>query len=123
MTQMADADRRLARLREVLQRLAEGAEQQSAYLQSQGFRTADELALEFDDSLHAVDTLVDAGLLTADGARLVRDLDRELATMSGMENEALWTLEALGERSEWEAVRELAEHARSTITPTSGGLA
>ncbi|HEY2702914.1 MAG TPA: hypothetical protein VGL20_04420, partial [Candidatus Dormibacteraeota bacterium] len=66
------------------------------------------------------DALVDARMLTAGGATLVREVEQQLASMSGAESEALWTLDALRERPEWEAVRELAEHALTTISrPTT----
>jgi hypothetical protein len=108
-------------LRDVLRRLAAPAPDQIAYLRSIGVAPiADELALELDDAVRALPTLVAEGCLTAEQARRISTLDRKLESMSGGDNARLWTENALRQSVEWEQVRLLAATALAQLPePTS----
>ena len=69
---------------------------------------ADELALELRDQVLLVDQFVESGYLASEEAEAIRRLDALLAGMSGPDNAALWTTDALATRSEWESVRSEA---------------
>lgn len=71
---------------------------------------ADELALEFEESLQgALSTDLVSDPTTREA---IADLDQHLERMSGEGNGHLWTSSALARRPEWEIVRNLARRAR-----------
>lgn len=67
----------------------------------------DEFALELHDNALLLDQFVELGFLSAQDAAAVRKLDAQMEAMSGPENAALWTVEAL-DTSEWNNIRESA---------------
>jgi hypothetical protein len=67
---------------------------------------ADELALDFEESLQGCDGAQPR--LATIVREAVRELDKHLEQMSGPDNSSLWTDEALARSAEWERVRELA---------------
>ncbi|BAC89374.1 hypothetical protein [Gloeobacter violaceus] len=100
-------EQRLHALELCLLRLAAPADEQAAYLEKLGVSpSADELALEFDDSLAGLPVLVEKRLLTPRQAELVYAVDRRLTQMS--EQQTLWTEEALHHHQDWAQIRELA---------------
>src|ERR1700754_1824521 len=80
--------------------LAQDAETQRA-LYPDFACVADELALEFDEYLRAIED--DLGALPA--SELIRALDDKLTAMSGPAHADLWTEEALSAAVEWADVR------------------
>jgi hypothetical protein len=66
---------------------------------------ADELALEFDEYLRALED--ELPQLTA--AEQIRALDSRLSAMSGPDHAALWTDDALRDAPEWVEVRAAAQ--------------
>lgn len=100
----------VARLVEVLDRLAATPDRQKAYLQQLGVGdSTDELALEFDDAFRPLDPLLrDAG--APDGVRdALRTLDSALAR-----DPLDWTTLSL-ESSGWVEVRRLAAQALQAL--------
>lgn len=92
------------RLRAAVQHLSLSADAALARLPSVVVR-ADELALNFADGLLSAG--VHAGLTDAQRNALGA-LDGQLEAMSGTENDALWTDDAVRVSAEWASVRRLA---------------
>jgi|WetSurMetagenome_2_1015567.scaffolds.fasta_scaffold514040_1 hypothetical protein len=69
---------------------------------------ADELALEFDDSLKP---LIDNRTikLTSEQLGAIQIINKELSLMS--EDKSLWTEQSLKDRKEWQIIRDLAKNA------------
>lgn len=90
--------------RRVLELLASRADEQEEYLRQLGTApSADELAIEFSDAL-----AIEKGLLEERVRTTALALDRYLESISGQENENLWSVDALHVSREWETVRQLA---------------
>lgn len=100
----------LVALIKAVSRLALAADAQIAHLHERGLlSSADELALDLHDGVVLLPQFVASGWLTPDDASTITMLDEMLERMSGSENQALWTVEALKEASEWEEVRRRAQ--------------
>jgi hypothetical protein len=98
-------------LLEAIERLADPAEQQIAWLQEVGtYPSADELALEFDDWFQLADQLVEAWIITPEAVDAMKPIDALLDEMSGPK--PFWSPEALTHAPEWEQIRE---HARQVL--------
>jgi hypothetical protein len=104
----------LQQITDALQRLASSADSQVSYLQSMNL-SADELALELDDSLPALGSLLESGQVTDQQAAAMRRVDEALSQMSGRANRELWTEEGLRHAPEWERVRNLAGEALALL--------
>jgi hypothetical protein len=111
---MRNAGNVITWLREAVNRLADTSENQIAWFIEKRL-PADELALEFSDWAGLVPQLVEAGQLSPDAGIAIDALDRQLVSMSGKENAALWEDEALRDSAEWAKVRELAMAACLTL--------
>lgn len=85
-------------------RLALDSEDQQAYLDKLGDlgNAVDELALEFDDAMHGIDQLVDAGWLSARHRAQAEQIGVALGRIEGE-----WTVADLNGDS-WRRVRRLA---------------
>lgn len=91
-------------------RLALAPEDQREYLRRSGTGgSADELALELDDSVQMLDQLEESGFIDPAQAAIVRRIDGMLSMMSGARHAALWEPEALSTAPEWAEVREAAK--------------
>lgn len=107
---------RLQRLIESAKLLSAEASQQLTALSSMGVPdVVDELALNFDDDVRLVDSMVADGELGRAAQAAAENLDRHLGNMSGEGNAHLWTPEALRTSSEWSEVRRLAAHLLEVI--------
>jgi hypothetical protein len=116
MSSSRETDERVARLLENLAVLA-----QPMHLSRLGVHgSADELALEFHDSVLLLGQLVDDGLLDEQDAEAVLAVDRKLNEMSGGKNRVLWTAEALGREECWSEVRRLASLALKALEGGGG---
>ena len=105
---------RYAQLRQAIAALAASADEQAAYLLSQGLDASygnDELALVFDDIAPAVQDMRDRGELSAAQAEVPQALSTLLDGLSGDDNAAFWTREALWTDPRWEEVRRCAQTA------------
>lgn len=92
------------KLRNAVERLAASPQEQEAYLRRLGTApSADELALEFSDSL-----IVEQNNLDEPARHSALLLDQYLTKISGSEKAELWTVKALYGSSEWAHVRQLA---------------
>jgi hypothetical protein len=111
------APRFYAWLRESTERLAAPANDQIEWLRATGFHH-DELALEHYDNSLLVPQLVELGYVSESAAQALTALDAQLDRMSGEENAALWTDEALHELCEWDKVRLLAKAALRLLPRT-----
>jgi hypothetical protein len=67
---------------------------------------ADELALEFDDALFDLES--SENTITPEQRATVDALDKILAEMSGSQNAAFWTDDALRSHQTWEVIRSAA---------------
>lgn len=113
---VAQSEKVLASLQDVLARLAAPASAQIAYLQDLGVTPSiDELALEFDDIAVLVPELVENGRLTREQVETVMALDRTLQAMSGIDD--LWNDAALRSDPRWAEVRELARKGAERLHP------
>lgn len=112
---MQNAENVIAWLREAVNRLADTAENQIAWMKKKRL-PADELALEFSDWAVLVPQLVIAGHLAPDANTAIEALDQQLIRISGEANAALWDDQALQESPEWAKVRELARAASRTLS-------
>ena len=99
-------------LRRVLERLASPANEQIEYLRNMQVHDADELALELDDVLRSPLREV----LSEEINRTLDSLDAYLDTISGSDNESLWSFEALENRPEWQEVRQRAHAALAMLS-------
>lgn len=98
---------RLLRLRWSIQALAQDADVQRTLFP--GFAcVADELALEFDECFRWFQGMEPEAGLRPEQLSLIQVLDSKIAAMSGPQNEALWSDEALGAANEWKDVRASA---------------
>ncbi|MBC2879517.1 hypothetical protein H7K43_31510 [Streptomyces sp. TYQ1024] len=70
--------------------------------------TPDEIALNFDDAFSLVETLVGEGRLGRGALPDLREIDAALHEMSGPENTADWTREALTTGEGWHRARRAA---------------
>lgn len=96
--------------------LASEPEQQIAGL---GGAHPDELALDFDNAKGVVATLQSEGVVFSDDSiDVLRTLDAELDLMSGPDNHALWTTDALRRSDRWALVRQLAREAITSLPPS-----
>ena len=68
----------------------------------------DELALQFHDQAVTAEQLMQAGEIEYQQLLLVKEIDAILARMSGQENAALWTNDALKQSPLWEEIRRRA---------------
>jgi hypothetical protein len=90
-------------------RLALPPPEQVEYLRASGLvNDADELGLEFDEGFKMVPQFVESEWLATSDADRIKEINDILAAMSGPENAALWTEDALREAPEWQAVRRSA---------------
>lgn len=97
------------RLFETVSHLGADAQMQLRYLTELGTPdSADELALEFDDELSTLESMVEAGEIKETVAEALRRLSHDLKEMSGASRAALWTRDALLNAEEWDAIRESA---------------
>lgn len=114
------AVRSLARFLRSVAVLAMDASGQIEWLGSLGLGepagVVDEIALEFDNGVRVMWAFVGEGWLPEEVREPVDALDRVLDAMSGPENAALWTVEALSSDPRWEQVRGLARTALLRIT-------
>ena len=100
-------------LKESLTILAADARTQMRYLENLGTpECADELALEYDDTAAAADSMLDCGEINREQRDSVVQLNEYLGSISGESNAHLWTPEALCESQEWQEVRR---QARATL--------
>lgn len=107
---------RLQRLIESTKLLSAGGEEQLTALSSMGVPdVVDELALNFDDDVRLVDSMVEDGELGGAAKAAAANLDRQLGNMSGEKNAHLWTPEALRTSPEWSELRRLAGHLLEAI--------
>ena len=96
-------------------RLSEPADAQIAHLESLGSAAiADELALVLNDVLGAAMAI--PALFTLEQRNALLAVDRQLESMSGPENDELWTERALRTSVEWTVVRERAKAAPRTLS-------
>lgn len=103
----------LANLRYSLQLLAVAAPDQLAHFLPPDFAfKADEMALDFDNWANAVPTY---WTLTEEQSVRLSQLGAYLTTMSGEQNAAFWTDEALVSDPRWEQVRALAQAALTSF--------
>jgi hypothetical protein len=99
-----------AELLRAVGRLALAPEAQIAYLSSIGTApSADELGLEFHESLTCVDLIRARGWLTALEASMLEVLDTKLERMCRPGRESLWDVEALSTADEWKEIRQRAQ--------------
>ena len=99
----------LANLRYSLQLLAAAAPDQLAHFLPPDFACkADEMALDFDNWAKSVPTY---WTLTEEQAARLTELDVYLDSVSGPQNAAFWTDDALVSDPRWEQVRVLAQAA------------
>jgi hypothetical protein len=93
-----------------------GPKEQIKYLESIGAdNSADELALEFSDTLLAITREISRGVLSRDQFASLAALDNKLSRMSGYENKEMWTFQALREADEWQQVRAAAAECLSLL--------
>jgi hypothetical protein len=96
-------------LKEVLHLLAAEGQEQLRYLDEIGVEgNVDELALEFDDIVRLAKSRFEIGEITAQQLDRINEINSMLDSMSGQENAALWTPEALLRSPQWESVRNRA---------------
>jgi len=101
--------RRVVMLKDALSVLAADASVQLEYLRKLGVPSAiDELALEYDATAAAAESMLDAGEIDEQQALCVRNLNDLLGRMSGETNACLWTVSALVSAKEWQEVRARA---------------
>lgn len=105
----------VSRLRRALELLASPAAEQRRWLEEQSVAPlADELALDFDDLVGLVPSLIESGQIAVAAQPLLSQLDAQLALMSSLEE--VWDVSALGTNSEWQRVRDLATRALAALT-------
>ena len=113
---MNDPANVLAELRRCLENLALDPVSQVRYLESLGPVSVDELGLEFHDALLMSWVLLQTGTVVQDSLAPARVVDRLLDRISGPENAALWTEDALAHRSEWAEIRRAAQAALAALS-------
>jgi hypothetical protein len=103
-------------LYEALRALSEDPGNQIAWL---GDMHPYELGLVFDDIFPVVPALVADGVVSSDRAlSVLQEIDDALNEMSGQDNAALWTHDAIRRREEWARVRSLAREALALLPPS-----
>lgn len=104
------------RLREELARLSSPAEVQESFLKDMGvWPSADELALELDDTISILPEALRRGDISAEEASAAAEVGELLKAMSGPEKAALWDVGHLKIADEWERVRQKAAWALSKL--------
>jgi hypothetical protein len=105
-------------LKESLTILAADAQTQMSYLENLGVpECADELALEYDDTAAAADTMLDRGELNREQRDSIVQLNNFLEGISGESNAHLWTTAALQTSLEWQEVRRMAMASLALLEP------
>ena len=100
---------RLKLLRDSLTVLASPPHVQLQHLTNLGVPgVVDELALEYDDTATAVDTMFAEGELDHRQRDCVKKLNQFMRQFSGHANADLWTPEALRSTQQWKQVRSMA---------------
>jgi hypothetical protein len=121
---IAQPDKVVEELCQVLGRLASPAQTQINYLQHLGVAPlADELALEFHDLYLLVPQLVVQRVLTHQQRKAVDAVSRKLDDMSPCQDTRLWTEDALRSHPDWMEVRRLATIAAKALRSARRGEA
>ncbi len=105
----------MALLIDALRHLAMSPDDQMSYLAQIGNGSVDELALEFGDVASMADARLKQGEISKAQHDKIVVLDAVLDRMSGRENAALWTADALRSSEEWEGVRRLAHECLRSL--------
>lgn len=111
---MSHAAGELNRLVESLQALALPATEQTALFPA-FVHVPDELALTFEYSMRLMEQSAEFETLTALQRSTLGELDRRLAELSGQQNAAFWTVEALRQDPRWEELRTLARRILQSL--------
>lgn len=98
--------------------VAADAPDQAAWVERHGV-VVDEIALNYDDALRALDGPIGRGRIDAGLVDALREIDGLFASMSGIENGDRWTGEALAGDCGWERARRLARGVLVELTGTA----
>ena len=121
---IAQPDKVVEELCQVLVRLASPSQAQIDYLQHLGVAPlADELALEFHDRYLLVPQLAAQRVLTHQQRKAVDAVSRKLDDMSTCQDTRLWTEDALQNHPDWVKVRRLAALAAKALHSSRRGEA
>ena len=102
----------IEQIRYCVARLADSGQEQCAYLKELAVdEDVDELALDLFDALSLLGWARRRGRLSRRQVAAVSSLDDALREMSGPENAALWSAEALLFSPRWDVIRTLARNA------------
>ena len=108
---------RLDLLKSAIGLLAADSTVQLRYLESsEKSMHVDELALDFDAIVAAADDMLEAGEIDDAQCLRIKAIHKRLEEMSGQDNAALWTPQALSYASECNEVREQAKDCLKLFT-------